>query len=245
MSNALHKAAAEVQRDPAPIDVPNRAARAGRNLATIEALLARMSALTSGSDLVPRGAAATGGGIAGVPDELTRGIDANGSLVTLQPADWFVCFVPGLQRQWWHRFVHSKHKHVFALRMVDDDKWLLVEPWWTRLMVNVLSLDEAIKFLLWGAAGNILRVTEAIPGRGSQMRGWSNCSVLVSFLLGRSYWTWTPNGLYRRLCADPSAKPVDLSEFLRQHVERLGQGASGAARQLLPMQDISMDATTR
>ena len=49
-----------------------------------------------------------------VPSDLASSADENGSLVTVDPVDWIVCFVPGLERQWWHRFVHHKHKHVFA-----------------------------------------------------------------------------------------------------------------------------------
>lgn len=145
------------------------------------------------------------------------GIDANGSPVTIGAATWLICFVPGLRRQWWHRFAHDRHKHVFALRPLRDGTWLLVEPWWTRMMVNVLTLDEAIRFLRWGAMGDILKVRESIPGRGSQMRGWANCSVLVSFMLGRAYWTWTPNGLYRKLRAEAEVEPVELTRYLRAH----------------------------
>ncbi|GAA5073819.1 hypothetical protein GCM10025759_15360 [Lysobacter panacisoli] len=151
-------------------------------------------------------------------DDAVIGIDANGSPVTIDAAAWLICFVPGLRRQWWHRYAHARHKHVFALRPLGDGTWLLVEPWWTRMMVNVLTLDEAIRFLRWGAMGDILKVRESIPGRGSQMRGWANCSVLVSFLLGRSYWTWTPNGLYRKLRAETDVEAVDLTRFLRLHV---------------------------
>ena len=170
-------------------------------------------ALASNTDPVPRGTTDGRSHVPGVPDELAMEIDADGSPITVHEGHWYVCFVPGLQRQWWHRFTNPQHKHVFAMRLVDDDTWLLLEPWWTRMMVNVLTLDEAIKFLRWGAVGNILKVREAIPGQGSQARGWSNCAVLVSFLLGRSYWTWTPNGLYRRLLAEAGTEPVDLSQF--------------------------------
>lgn len=166
----------------------------------------------------PGPVARTYAGHDGLRAALSQEIDANGSPVTIDEASWFVCFVPGLQRQWWHRFAHEQHRHVFAIRKVKDDTWLLVEPWWTRLMVNVLTFDEAVKFLRWGAAGHILEVAEAIPGRGSQARGWSNCAVLASFLLGRSYWTWTPHGLYRRLKADPDVKEIDLSLFLKEHI---------------------------
>jgi hypothetical protein len=156
-------------------------------------------------------------------------IDANGSPVTIPEAHWLVCFVPGLKPQWWHRFASARHKHVFALRMLDQERWLLVEPWWTRLMVNVLTFDQAIKFLRWGAAGDILRVREAIPGRGCQARGWANCAVLVSFMLGRSYWTWTPHGLYRRLKAEADTESVELPHFLSECVRSAANEDSGQA----------------
>ena len=156
--------------------------------------------------------------IAGVLGELAIDVDQNGSLVSKRPSEWFVCFVPGLQKQWWHRFAHPKHKHVFALKMVGDDQWLLFEPWWTRIMVTTLGLDEAVRFLRWGAVGSILRVTERIPGNGNQWRGWANCSVLTSLMLGRSYWTWTPHGLYKRLSTEVGVKPVELADFLEENL---------------------------
>lgn len=150
-------------------------------------------------------------------DPASIDVDANGSPVTIAPATWFICFVPGLRRQWWHRFADARHKHVFAIRPLGDGNWLLVEPWWTRLMVNVLTLDQAVKFLRWGASGDILKVRESIPGRGSQVRGWANCSVQMAYLLGRSSWTWTPNGLFRKLSRDPEVEHVDVRDALREH----------------------------
>lgn len=144
-------------------------------------------------------------------------IDANGSPVTLEAADWLVCFVPGLRKQWWHGLVDAKHKHVFAMRMVDENTWLIMEPWWTRNMVNVLSFDQAVQFLRWAAAGDIIKVREAIPGHGSQTRGWSNCAVLVSFMLGRRYRTWSLHGLYKKLKAEQGAQVVDVSRLLVDH----------------------------
>ncbi|MCX7512272.1 TetR/AcrR family transcriptional regulator C-terminal domain-containing protein [Frateuria hangzhouensis] len=182
---------------------------------------------------MPRKTAASPLRVDGAPAALSLDIDANGSPVTLQEAEWLVCFVPGLRRQWWHRFVHARHKHVFAMRMVDEQTWLVVEPWWTRLMVNVLSFDQALHFLRWAAAGSVVKVREAIPGRGSQLRGWSNCAVLVSFLLGRSYRTWTPNGLYRKLLAEEDAQPVDVPRLLIEHV---GAMAGEAARRAVGLQ---------
>ncbi|MDG2519375.1 TetR/AcrR family transcriptional regulator C-terminal domain-containing protein [Lysobacter soli] len=163
------------------------------------------------------------------PDKTAMAIDANGSPVTVEAATWLVCFVPGLRRQWWHMFADRRHKHVFALRPLDDGSWLLMEPWWTRMMVNVLTLDQAIRFLRWGAMGDVLKVRERIPGRGSQMRGWANCSVLVSYMLGRSYWTWTPNGLFRRLKDEPDVESVSVAQFVRRHVLAESQRHSRAA----------------
>ena len=170
------------------------------------------------------------------PEPSPIAVDANGSPVTLEAATWFVCFVPGLRRQWWHAFADSRHKHVFALRPLEDGTWLLMEPWWSRMMVNVLTLEQAITFLRWGGMGDVLKVRERIPGHGSQMRGWANCSVLVSYMLGRSYWTWTPNGLYRRLAGEADVEQVDVAGFLRRHVLSESQRHSRAALAWMPKQ---------
>ncbi|MEZ1321058.1 TetR/AcrR family transcriptional regulator C-terminal domain-containing protein [Pseudomonas fluorescens] len=182
-------------------------------------MISKIMALGSSQLAIPRGTHDGFSHLQGVPDELAIEIDANGSPITVSEASWFICFVPGLQKQWWHRFTNAKHKHVFAMRMVGENTWILVEPWWTRMMVNVLTLDEAVKFLRWGSIGHILKVQEHIPGKGSQARGWSNCAVLMSFLLGRSYWTWTPHGLYRRLRTELTTTCVDLPQFLSEHLE--------------------------
>lgn len=167
---------------------------------------------------IPRGTTDGRSHVEDVPDELAIEIDSDGSPVSFPAEEWFVCFVPGLQKQWWHRFAAAKYQHVFLMRVVDDNSWILVEPWWTRMLVNVLTLDEAVKFLRWGASGKILQVREAIPGCGNQARGWSNCAVLTAFLLGRRYWTWTPHGLYRRLAAEHGSRPLDLAQWLADHV---------------------------
>jgi transcriptional repressor AefR-like protein len=172
---------------------------------------------------IPRGTSDGRTHIEGVPDELAIEIDQDGSPVSMAPVEWFVCFVPGLQKQWWHRFTDPRHKHVFALRMVSDDHWILFEPWWTRIMNTMLTLDEAVKFLRWGGIGSVLRVKELIPGDGSQTRGWANCAVLVSLLLGRSYWTWTPHGLYQALSRERDVEEIDVPEFLESHLIRVAQ----------------------
>jgi hypothetical protein len=167
--------------------------------------------------------------VADIPDDLAIEIDHNDSPISKRPAEWFVCFVPGLKKQWWHGFTHPRHKHVFALKMVGDDQWVIVEPWWTRIIVTALRTDEAVKFLRWGAAGSILRVMERIPGSGSQARGWSNCAVLISLMLGRSYWTWTPHGLYKRLSAENGVERVELDGFLEKTLTSTMKGIGGKA----------------
>lgn len=91
-------------------------------------------------------------------------VDEDGSPVTLEAGSWFVCFVPGLKKQWWQPFVHKKHKHVFAMRPEGSDEWILFEPWWHRLLTATITSEQARKFLLWGARGDVLYVREAIPG---------------------------------------------------------------------------------
>jgi hypothetical protein len=153
--------------------------------------------------------------------DLANCIDEHGSLVTVDPAEWVVCFVPGLQRQWWHRLVRHEHKHVFAMRPVKAGSWLLVEPWRTRLMIAILSPDDALRFLRWGATGDMLCVRESIPGKACQLRGWSNCAVLTAFLLGRPSRTWTPSGLYRELLREKTTRRVDAEQLLIQQFSTL------------------------
>jgi hypothetical protein len=176
----------------------------------------------------------TAGVVPGVPVDLSHSVDQNGSLVTVPPAEWLICFVPGLQKQWWHRFVNARHKHVFAMRPTDTASWILVEPWWTRLMVTLLPSADAVKFLRWGASGDILRVREAVPGRGNQVRGWSNCAVLSSFVLGRASHTWTPHGLYRQLCREKGVKHENVEELIVEQFNRMVGKVSADAVRLDP-----------
>lgn len=152
--------------------------------------------------------------------------DQDGSPITLEPAGWYVCFVPGLIKQWWHRFVNEKHKHVFAMRPAGPGEWTLFEPWWHRLLMATITSEQARKFLLWGARGDVLHVREAIPGRGSQVRGWMSCATLTSYLLGRKYWVWTPHGLYNLLLREPGVCRVDVSKLVRLNAAELAQASS-------------------
>ena len=151
---------------------------------------------------------------ADVAQAIALDIDQYGSPVTLEAANWLVCFVPGLRRQWWHRLVHRRHKHVFAMRPEQNGTWTLFEPWWRRLMTASLTAEQARKFLAWAAAGDVLLVRESIPGSGGQIFGWANCAVLVSFLLGRGYRAWTPHGFYRRLKREQEVRPIDVPMLL-------------------------------
>lgn len=149
------------------------------------------------------------------PEVVELELDLDGFPVTIKPAGWFVCFVPGLLKQWWHPFVHEKHKHVFAMRPAGLGQWTLFEPWWHRLLTATITSEHARKYLLWGARGDVLHVREAIPGRGSQVRGWMTCAALSSYLLGRKYWVWTPHGLYKLLLREPGVCRVDVSRLVR------------------------------
>ena len=148
--------------------------------------------------------------------ELKSSVDSNGTLVSLPAVDWLICFVPGLEQEWWHRFAHPKHQHVFAMRPLGGRLWLLVDSWKHRLSVASLDMLDALKFMRWASAGDVLRAKEHLPGRAWHTRGWSNCAVLTALLLGRRSWTWTPHGLYRRLVNEPGVSRVDMDALLRE-----------------------------
>jgi hypothetical protein len=152
-------------------------------------------------------------------------LNPDGSLVQLDKGCWFVCFVPGIDKQWWHPFAHKNHKHVFALRSEADGLWTVFEPWWKRMVVATIRSEQARKFLRWGAQGDVLLVRESVPGHSSQFRGWMNCAALTVHLLGRRYWVWTPHQLYRQLLREPGTCHVDVSALLE-----IDPGSLGPAR---------------
>ena len=123
-------------------------------------------------------------------------------LLKRPPGEWLVCFVPPKEKQWWHRYLRGPFKHCFALKHEGTNRWTLFEPWWSRILVATLTDAEANAFIAWGREGVILPVTEWIPGRSSQLRGWMSCAALVAHLLGRPYWVWTPRQLYNRLARE-------------------------------------------
>lgn len=159
------------------------------------------------------------------PEVIKLEIDRDGSPVTLEPGNWFVLFVPGLQKQWWHPFVNKRHKHVFAMRPAGKDEWTLFEPWWHRLLTATITAEQARKFLLWGARGDVLLVRETVPGHGSQVRGWMTCAALASYLLGRKYWVWTPHGLYKLLLREPNVCRVDVGRLVALDAARLAEAS--------------------
>jgi hypothetical protein len=144
-------------------------------------------------------------------------VDEYGAPVTFEPSRWLVCFVPGLRGQFWHRFVHKTHKHVMMLKPNPDGTWTLFEPWWTRLLVRTISPDQAVRFLQWAHMGDVLLVEENVPGHGSQFHGWSNCVSLATFVLGRSYWVWSPNALFKRLLSEDRTQKIDVADFVDRY----------------------------
>jgi hypothetical protein len=161
-------------------------------------------------------------------------VDQHGSPVTLEPADWLVLFVPGLRKQWWHPLVSIEHKHCFLMRPDGSGGYIIVEPWWTRMMISTLTAAQARKFLLWGARGDMLLVRENVPGAGSQVQGWMTCAAMTAYLLGRNYHVWTPHGLYRRLLREPGVRRVNPllvlqgldSEHFVPHVRSVREAAA-------------------
>lgn len=147
-------------------------------------------------------------------DDTELKLNADGSLVDVEPVRWLVGFVPPIDRQWWHGLVHHKHKHCFAMHRTDMNTWVIFEPWWTRLMVGKIDNRQAQKFLRWSKRGDLLEVDEYVPGNSSQLRGWMTCAALVAHLLGRSYMVWTPHKLYLRLLEEPATIMIEPDRWI-------------------------------
>jgi hypothetical protein len=96
-------------------------------------------------------------------------------------------------------------------------------------MVTILPPADAVKFLRWGGTGDILRVREAVPGKASQFRGWSNCAVLTAFVLGRSSWTWTPHGLYRELLREKATRHENVEQLIAEQFAKVASQHSSNA----------------
>ena len=150
----------------------------------------------------------------------------DGSLVLIEPRSWFVCFVPPIDKQWWHPFFHRIHKHVFALRLERNGERTIFEPWWTRILVATITTHQALKFLRWGRMGDVLLLREDVPGHSGQVRGWMSCGALVAHMLGRTYCVWTPHQLYRRLIREPHVCRIDVSALLKYDLEKLASHSS-------------------
>ncbi|HEV7283287.1 MAG TPA: hypothetical protein VGN75_00415 [Kaistia sp.] len=142
------------------------------------------------------------------------GLTPEGGLVPFPTEAWLLGFVPALNDQWWHRFVHPQHCHVFGLRQLALDRWLVLEPWWARTPITVLPYSGARRFLRWAAMGDMLAVREESPGRSSQLRGMMTCAALLTHMLGRPYQILTPHALYRRLLAEPETQIVDPRDLI-------------------------------
>jgi hypothetical protein len=156
-------------------------------------------------------------------EEVALSLQPDGSLIQLDPASWFVCFVPPIDKQFWHWFVYARHAHVFALRPEPEGGWTLFEPWWTRLLVAKITTLQAAKFLRWGSKGDVLLVRETVPGSSSQLRGMMTCAALAAHMLGRRYFVLTPHQLYRRMIREPNVCKVDVSVLLTLDLDKLAE----------------------
>jgi hypothetical protein len=141
-------------------------------------------------------------------------LNPDGSIIDLPPAYWLVCIVPPIEPQWWHRFVHRRHKHCFAIKEEAGGVWTIFEPWWTRVLLATITTPQATKYLTWAARGDVFLVKAEIPGCSSQIRGMMTCGALLAHMLGRHDCVWTPHQLYKRLEADPDAQRVNMAELL-------------------------------
>ena len=98
-------------------------------------------------------------------------LDENGSPVTLEAAAWYVCFVPGLKKQWWHAFVNARHKHVFAMKPAGPGEWTLLEPWWHRLLTATITSEQARKFSFGAPAATFCMFASSSQDKAASCAG--------------------------------------------------------------------------
>lgn len=60
-------------------------------------------------------------------------------------------------------------------------------------------------------------------------RGWMSCAALASYLLGRTYWVWTPHGLYKLLLREPGVCRVAVSALVGLDEAQLADASSAIA----------------
>ena len=111
-------------------------------------------------------------------------------------------------------------------------------------MVTILPPADAVEISSGGVGRAISCVREAVPGKASQLRGWSNCAVLTAFVLGRTSWTWTPHGLYRELLREKTTRRENVEQLLvDQFAKVVSQYSSnalsvGADQLSLPLREL-------
>ena len=153
--------------------------------------------------------------------------------------EWHVAFLdrqPGAPRQWWDVFTRPGWRHVLAMGLdLERDRWVVVDPLWDGLVVEVLSTEAEFAGLLTALAPRLTACLRVKPGaersRLPRLGAW--CVPTVAALLGLRVRALGPAGLYRQLLkrgAKPSFQEMLSRGIDLQRAEDAQAGPGGGAR---------------
>lgn len=119
----------------------------------------------------------------------------------LRTEQWTVCFSKAIRKHWVQRFLHKDFQHCYAFKISPGGKFfIIVDPIRSYTVVDLVpateeefkALTENVTFL------NIVATIDLNNDRGHFCR--INCVEVVKSFLGlKSFWTFTPFQLYRKL----------------------------------------------
>lgn len=115
--------------------------------------------------------------------------------------EWFVCFEDAEPKHWLQRFMKPGFKHVMAFKYSPGGKFLIVvEPLFSHTSIDLIeATPENVAIMKLGCkVVTVITEHELSFDRGGICR--FNCVEVVKSLLGiKSFFTFTPYQLYRRL----------------------------------------------
>ena len=115
--------------------------------------------------------------------------------------EWYVCFKDVPNKHWVQRFLNKGFRHCYAFKESPGGKFIiLVEPMRSHLDIDIVPLNKE-NFTKMTDCNKFVKVIvqyDLNKDRGHFCR--FSCVEVVKSLIGvKSFWTFTPYQLYKRL----------------------------------------------
>lgn len=115
--------------------------------------------------------------------------------------EWFVCFKDVGRKHWVQKFLKTGYQHCYAFKTSPGGQFLVIaEPMRSHLDIDIVQLndDNLNKLLDCTEYVQVVVSYDLTKDRGHFCR--FNCVEVVKSLIGlKSFWTFTPYQLYKRL----------------------------------------------